>query len=72
MLILTAISNVGRTWDGVAVGGLRRAQEIDHIVDKMHSKYLYFSVVGGDLFLGFPNYNPLYIWFGGDASFGSQ
>jgi hypothetical protein len=38
VMIHTAISNVGRTWDGVAAGGLRLAQEIDQVVDKMQQE----------------------------------
>ena len=35
VIIHSAISNVGRTWDGIAAGGLRLADEIDHVVDKL-------------------------------------
>jgi hypothetical protein len=35
MMIHTTVSTVGRTWDGVAARGLRLAQEIDQVLDKM-------------------------------------
>jgi pimeloyl-ACP methyl ester carboxylesterase len=38
VMIHSAVSNVGRTWDGIAAGGLRLAQEIDRVVDEMQQE----------------------------------
>jgi hypothetical protein len=38
VMIHSAVSNVDRTWDGIAAGGLRLAQEIDRVVDEIQQE----------------------------------
>jgi hypothetical protein len=38
VMIYSDVANVGRTWDGGAAGGLRLAQEMEPVVDKIHKR----------------------------------